>query len=157
MNWAKRAERTDPAVAFAGVVEGVRGIRLLEGEVVLGEGEVIGDWLVPLLGAEAHLVVGGVGDPGAGTVGHREGEAAPPWGPPLATRASRSCASPAPQKRPPPWSLLSTSLSQRWDATRADGPGSAVGDGCAGRPMTRPSWRVCGEPGGLAFRNSQGL
>lgn len=70
----KRAERTDPAVAFAGVVEGVRGIRLLEGEVALGEGEVIGDGLVPLLGAEAHLVVGGIGDPGAGTVGHGEGE-----------------------------------------------------------------------------------
>lgn len=56
-------------------MEGIRGTRLLEGEVALGEGDVIGDGLIPLLGAEAHLVVGGVGDPGAGTVGDGEGEA----------------------------------------------------------------------------------
>ena len=47
----------------------------MEGEVSLGEREVLGDGLVPLLGAEAHLGVGGVGDPGAGAVRDGEGEA----------------------------------------------------------------------------------
>ena len=56
-------------------MEGVGGVGLVEGEVSLGEREVLGDGLVPLLGAEAHLGVGGVGNPGAGPVGDGEGEA----------------------------------------------------------------------------------
>lgn len=68
-------ERTDPAIALASVVEGVGGVGLVEGEVALGEREVLGHGLVPLLCAEAHLGVGGVGDPGAGAVRDGEGEA----------------------------------------------------------------------------------
>ncbi len=56
-------------------MEGVGGGGLLEGEVALGEGEVVGDGLVPLLGAEAHLGVGGLGDPRGAAVGDGEGEA----------------------------------------------------------------------------------
>lgn len=55
--------------------EGVEGGGLLEGQVALGEGEVVVRGEVPLVGAELHLGVGGVARPGLGPVGDRQGEA----------------------------------------------------------------------------------
>lgn len=156
-------------------MEGVRGIRLLEGEVALGEGEVIGDGLVPLLGAEAHLVVGGVGDPCAGAVGHGEGEAGrQPRGfdedgagarrhllGVLHRHRELRAAVPRRRRRRGRRHGRRCRAQRRGDAAgRAHGHGSAVGDGCAAhgrpvdRPMMRPAcWRVCALVGG--FRTEQ--
>jgi len=65
--WAKKTGWTDHTLSFAYVVEGVHGIRLVEGKVALGKDEVLGNGLVPLLTVEVHL--------GISTVSHGQGEA----------------------------------------------------------------------------------
>lgn len=79
----------------------------------------------------------------------------PPWGPPPAPRASRSCASPAPQKRPPPWSSLSSPTKRgcgrsgtrarigRWRRLRGAREACGPSDDAAGLlEGLRLSWRV---------------